>query len=89
MHTANSYLVIYKYFEKRRVKNCAKRHTAAVCKFLGGHFFLFGSECGTAQFSLFLFPLFPLTRMVSTIFCLVELIDLDLNDDDIFDQSEA
>ena len=35
-------------------------HTAAVCKFRGGHFFCFwfGSECGTAQFSLFWFPLF-------------------------------
>ena len=35
-------------------------YTAAVCRFREGTFFcfLFGSECGTAQFSLFLFPLF-------------------------------
>ena len=35
-------------------------YTAAVCKFGGGgHFFvfLFGSECGTAQLSLSLFPI--------------------------------
>ena len=33
-------------------------YTAAVCKFLGGgtfFYFWFGSECGTAQFSLFVF----------------------------------
>ena len=48
------------------MKNCAKRHIRPLYVNFGGTFFcfLFGSECGTAQFSLFLFPLIPAAAYV-------------------------
>ena len=57
----------------------------------------FKSECGTAQLRLSLFFLFSCATAdivndmdgLDNIFAFVELIDLNLNDDDIFDQSEA
>ena len=47
--------------EKLMTKNCAKRHIRPLYVNFGGDIsccFWFGSECGTAQFSIFPFPLF-------------------------------
>ena len=56
----------------------------------------FISQCGTAQLRLSLFFLFSCATADIVIdvdgldnIAFVELINLDLNDDDIFDQSEA
>ena len=60
---------LFKGLYKKKLSQVKKlreaTYTAAVCKFWGGHvFFWFGSECGTAQFSLFLFPLIPAAAYV-------------------------
>ena len=86
-------LIIYIYFlfiyEKKKLREAT--YTAAVCKFWGGLFFVFGLVPSVAQLSSasFYFLYFHWRGWSRQYFAFVELIDLDLNDDDIFDQSEA